>query len=165
MYSGPRPVSNISNLTFRFPALESKESLGRHGLNERRLMSISVAWLELTNRAEMHGEQVFDETWCWQNHNLKMGMDGWTNAQPMRWRCVAHYLQDKYQRSMSHGSLKVFLSCALLGSVPISRICFIYMVQINSPIDTQHLQFKMTKTQECTNRSYLKWPLAAKKNF
>ena len=46
MYSGPR--KNASQ-TYRYPALESKGGLGRHSLNVRRVMSISVAWLALTH--------------------------------------------------------------------------------------------------------------------
>ena len=57
IYSGPRPVSNLSQ-TSQFPALESKEGLGRHGLNESRLMSMSVAWLALTYWTEMYGKPV-----------------------------------------------------------------------------------------------------------
>ena len=152
-----RATSCIKCIT-KFPISGTRKQggPGRHGLNARRLMSISVAWLELTHKAEMHGEQVFDKTWCWQHHTLKMDMDGWTNGQPIRWRCLAHYLQGKCQRSMSHGSFKAFLSCALFGSVPISRIRFIYMAQINSKIDTHRFQFNRTKRQDCTNRSYLK---------
>ena len=59
MYSRPRSVSNLSQ-TFRFPALETKEGLGRHCLNVWRLMSVIVAWLALTRKTEMHGELVFD---------------------------------------------------------------------------------------------------------
>ena len=42
MYKGPLPVSNISR-TVIFPALERKESPGRHGLNVWKLMSMSLA--------------------------------------------------------------------------------------------------------------------------
>ena len=42
IYSGPRPVSNLSQ-TFRFLALDGKEGQWRHGFNVWRLMSINVA--------------------------------------------------------------------------------------------------------------------------
>ena len=70
IYSGRRPVSILSQ-TFRFPALESKESLARHGLDVWRLVSVIVAWLALTRKAEMHGQSVFDMAWC--NQPRRMG--------------------------------------------------------------------------------------------
>ena len=83
IYSRPRPVSNLSQ-TLWFPALESKEGLGRYGRNVVRLMSVIVAWLALTHKTEMHGEMVFVIAWCCQPYrmghgqhlNPKMDMDG-----------------------------------------------------------------------------------------
>ena len=53
--------------------LESKEGLGRHGLVVWRLMSISVAWLELTRKAEMHGDLVFEIAWRSQPNRMGHG--------------------------------------------------------------------------------------------
>ena len=63
-YVGP-PLSatpSVSNLsqTFRFPSLESKGGLGKHGLNVWRPMSVNVALLALTHWTEMHRESVFN---------------------------------------------------------------------------------------------------------
>ena len=87
MYSRPHPVSILSQ-TFQFPALESKEGLG-HDLIVWSLMSMTVAWLALTHKTEMHGEPVFDIAWRCQPHrmghgqgrNLKMDMDGWMDRE------------------------------------------------------------------------------------
>ena len=78
------PVWNLSQ-TSHFPALESKEGLGKHGLNVWRPMSVSVALLALTHCTEMHGEPVFNIACCCQPHrmghgqhfNLRMDLDGW----------------------------------------------------------------------------------------
>ena len=91
-YSGLRHASNISQ-TFRLPALESKEGIGRHSLNVWRRMSILVAWLALTRRQEMHGEPVFDRAWRCQQHRishgqhhyLKMDIDGWMDLYIKPW--------------------------------------------------------------------------------
>ena len=75
MHNELRPVSNISQ-TFRFPALENKEGHGRYGLkfilNVCRRMSISVVWLALTNKTQIHvyGEPVFDITWWCRIHRM-----------------------------------------------------------------------------------------------
>ena len=82
-----RRLSLLSNLsqTFHFPALESKEGLGKHGLNVWRPMSVSMAKLAFTHCTEMHGEPVFNIACCCQPHrmghgqhfNLRMDLDGW----------------------------------------------------------------------------------------
>ena len=77
MYSVPSPVSKLSQ-TSRFLALESKEGWWRHGLNVWKVRSISVTWLALTHKTEMHGESVFDITWYCQSHRMGHGwVDGW----------------------------------------------------------------------------------------
>ena len=84
------PVSNLSQ-TFRFPALESKGGLGKHGL-----MSVSVALLALTHWTEMQGESMFNVVCCCQpiewdtengeHFNLKNG-SGWMNG----WMVIGIY--------------------------------------------------------------------------
>ena len=56
LYTEVRPVSKLSQ-TLRLPTLEIKGSIKRHGLNVWRLVSISVAWLALTNKTVMHENQ------------------------------------------------------------------------------------------------------------
>ena len=85
-----RATSCINLLqTFRIPALEYNEGLERCGLNVRRLMSVSVAWLALTPVTNMHGEPVFDIAWCCQPDGMGHGqhlnqkwiwMDGWIDG-------------------------------------------------------------------------------------
>ena len=67
---------------YRFPSLESKGGLERHGLNVWRLMPVIVAWLALSQKTEMYGNPVLGMDWCFQLHrmghgqhfNLKMDM-------------------------------------------------------------------------------------------
>ena len=75
------PVSNLSQ-TFHFPALESKEGLGKHGLNVGRPMSVWPSWHRPTVQRCMESPC---SACCCQPHrmghgqhfNLRMDLDGW----------------------------------------------------------------------------------------
>ena len=64
-------IKSVAN--FAIPDNRSRGRPERHDLNVRRMISVNVACLALTHKADTRGELVLDASWCCQPHRLGHG--------------------------------------------------------------------------------------------